>query len=973
MRQLVLTLFFFSGACGLVYQVVWARMLTQVFGTTAAAVGVALAAFMSGLALGGWLLGKLADRSPNPLRLYALLELGIGLTALATHLGLAHMTPLYVALYEISGHSAATLAIARFVLAFVLIMTPTCLMGATLPVLARFFVRRLEVAGADLSTVYAINTLGAVLGAMGSGFYLIGALGIDATVYVAVAANLALGLLAGIAAGRVAPPLRRQVPRAAVTPVDPPGAGAASRVDRSFLLLLVGLGVSGLTSFAYEIYWTRSLVFVLGNSTYALTTVLTAFIAGIALGGLLARLVVDRVADRLALFGWTQLLIAVSAGVAVPLLLAVADPAAIRAFLRESAGDLGLLVSARFGIAVLVILVPATLIGATFPLVGRIGIVDLKQTGRRVGLVYASNTLGNVAGALLPGFLLLNWLGIQRGILSMAGLNALVGVAFLGLRLRDSPRLRWALPAAGVAALLVLARLPVDFQFPSERERPGDRVLYYRDGPSATTKVTLDPQAGAKVMALDGIIIGGNTFTEYKQLLLAHLPVLLLDDCSSELSVGLGSGMLAGESLLHAGVRELTVVEIEPSVVGGAAWLARESHRVLSDPRMRLVVDDIGNHLRTNPKRYRVIAADEKTALEYASNGFSYSREYYALLRQHLEPGGVVIQWVPADMPPSQYRMVLKTFSESFPEMLMGFFMPALKESSYNTILVGSELPVSLDLARMRRVMGAEPQAFAALASYGLTTPESILAQFVATGDSIRHLVRHDPDNTLVHPRYEFFSPADYGVPLKRRVDANLELVARLRRAAWPGLLAGVQGADEAAQDRLKLAAAAELAFLDGYRVSLGRGPVSGTEIFRQYDAALSLAPWDESLRARIALHYQEIAASQRGLEGRIGFLKRALGAYDKSASVYLDYSRALARLAQTQPALAAARRAVALDPTLLAARRTLADLLIDDGKPQEARPQLQALRELRDLCPGRLTGGTPGNRVCDDGDGGRA
>jgi spermidine synthase len=668
MRLLVLTLFFFSGACGLVYQIVWVRMLTHVFGTTATAVGVVLAAFMSGLALGSWLLGKAADRSPNPLRLYAILEVGIGLAALAVHFLLAQITPLYLALYEISGHSEATLAAARFILAFGLVMLPTFLMGATLPVLARFIVRRLAMVGADLSMLYAINTIGAVAGVLACGFYLIGTFGIHVTVYIAVVGNLGLGLIAWAASERVTPAPAAAGSRSDAPPA-PEGPVGDALSNRTYVLLLFALGLSGLTSFAYEIYWTRSLVFVLGNSTYALSTMLTAFIAGIALGGYLARLVVDRVADRVTLFGWIQVLIAVSSAVALPVLFVFLEPQAIREFLGKSAVEVGDLALARFGIALLVMLVPATLIGATFPLVGRVGVVDLQHAGRRVGLIYASNTLGNVAGALLPGFLLLNWLGIQRGILLMAGLNACIGFAFLGSRMASVRHLRWAVPAAAVAALLVLARVPLDFQFPTENERPTHRVLFYRDGPSATTRVTYDPQSGEKVMAIDGIVIGGNTFTEYKQLLLAHLPKLLRDDVSSELSIGLGSGMLAGESIRHDRVQEITTVEIEPSVLAGAAFFARENHSVLSNPRARVVIDDIANYLRTTSERYRVISADEKTALDYASNGFSYSREYYGLLRQRLAPGGILLQWVPTNLPPSQYAMVLKTFTDSFPHV----------------------------------------------------------------------------------------------------------------------------------------------------------------------------------------------------------------------------------------------------------------------------------------------------------------
>ena len=950
MRLLVLTLFFFSGACGLVYQIVWVRMLTHVFGTTATAVGVVLAAFMSGLALGSWLLGRAADRNPNPLRLYAILEVGIGLAALAAHFLLARITPVYLALYEISGHSEATLTAARFILAFGLVMLPTFLMGATLPVLARFIVRRLAAVGADLSMLYAINTIGAVAGVLACGFYLIGTFGIHITVYIAVVGNLGLGLIAWAVSNRVT-----SAPAAAVSRTDArpalEGSVGGALSNRTYALLLFALGVSGLTSFAYEIYWTRSLVFVLGNSTYALTTMLTAFIAGIALGGYLARLVVDRVADRVALFGWIQVLIAVSSAVALPVLFVFLEPQAIREFLGKTTGEVGGLALARFGIALLVMLVPATFIGATFPLVARIGVVNLRYTGQRVGLIYASNTLGNVAGALLPGFLLLNWLGIQRGILLMAALNACIGFAFLASRMIGIRYLRWAVPAAAVGVLLVLARVPLDFQFPTENERPTDRVLFYRDGPSATTKVTFDPQTGEKVMAIDGIIIGGNTHTEYKQLLLAHLPKLLRDDVSTELSIGLGSGMLVGESIRHDRVQAITCVEIEPGVLAGAAFFARENHRVLSNPRVRVVIDDIANYLRTTSERYRVISADEKTALDYASNGFSYSREYYGLLRRRLAPGGILIQWVPTNLPPPQYTMVLKTFADSFPHVLMAYFMPALKESGYNTILIGSDEKISLDSNRIDRVMQSERQLLAGLARYGLTTPESVLAQFVADGQIIRQAVRDTPENTLVHPRYEFYSPWDYAVPLKQRVAANIAFIAGLKRAAAPTFLAAINVRDQEEARRLNRALGAEQAYLTGYRLSLSPGPVSGTEIVRQYDRALALAPWNESLRARIFLHYSEIADSQANTGVKADLMERALSVYGKSAMGHVDYSRVLSKLHKPERALAAARSAVELDPTLPAAQRTLADLLLKAGKQAEAEIHLQALAELQKLA----------------------
>ncbi len=911
-RSLVLLLFFLSGACGLAYEVVWTRMMTHVFGSTALAVGTVLAAFMSGLALGGWLLGRLADRSRDPLRLYARLEIGVGVAALGAHFFLDRITPAYLFVYEILGRSEAALGVSRFVLAFVFVLAPTLLMGATLPVLARYVVTRLSNVGAELSTLYTVNVAGAVSGVLLTGFHLIGAYGIHVTVLLAAAGNIGIGVVAWIAAGRIAEPSAAAEPRE-----DEPDRALVGR--RTYRLLLAGLAISGVTSFAYEIYWTRSLVFLLGNSTYAVTTMLTAFLAGLALGGYLVRFLVDRVADRVALFGWIQVLLGVTAAVALPLLFAVAEPERIRIHVVEAArgSDLATL---RFGVALLLMLVPAMLIGTTFPLLGRIGVADLERTGSTVGRIYAVNTAGNVVGALLPGLVLLNWFGIQRGILGMALLNAGVGFTALFARLRARPRLHWVVTLAALGTALLYAQAPLEFRFPSEAQTPRHRVLYYREGPSATTMVLLDPEWRERTMSVDGIDIGGTSFTEYKQLLLAHLPKILADDVSRELSIGLGSGILAGESARHDGVEHITCVEIEPSVVEGAAYFERENHGVLKDARVQVVVDDVANYLRTTRDRYQVISADEKTAQEYASNGFSYSLEYYELLRARLAPGGMVVQWVPTTLPPGAYRMILRTFTRAFPEAQLWYFQPAHQDGAENTLLVGSNEPVTLDLEDMRRRMEADPDAFASLARYGLTTAESVLTHFVAEGSAFRTAVALSPVNTLAHPRYEFYSPEDYAVPRMRRHHQNHEFLLRMRRSA-PGLLAvAAEGAS-----RMADAFAAEEEFLAGFRIALTGGQAS--DAFRHFEAAVARAPWNENLRARVFLAYWEVGQAQvehGDLGTALSLLDHALSLHGESAVAHAKFAQALRSAGRHEQAAREAQRALELDPELLPARRLL-------------------------------------------------
>jgi spermidine synthase len=874
-----LLLFFISGALALVYEVVWARMMMHVFGSTAIAVGTVLAAFMSGMAIGSWFIGRFADKSPNCLRLYAWLEIGIALSAFVSHLLLDRIGPAHLAIYDFVGSSAVIFALVRFLLAFFLVMAPTVLMGATLPVLTRFLVHRQTTVGSRLSTLYATNTIGAVTGVLLTGFFLIGRYGIHVPVYIAVLANFLIGCIAWIASLRVsesstpALPSDAQADDGAAYEDGAPGAG-------TFRIILFGLGLSGFTSFAYEIYWTRSLVFIMGNSTYALTTMLSAFLTGIALGGYLIRFFLNRIQDRAVIFGWLQVGLGIFSALALPLLFYISDPQSLNQLLIKTSTQVVPLIFAGFGVAFLVMLIPAILIGATFPLVGQIGVKDLRETGSSVGKIYAINTLGNVFGALLPGFVLLNWLGIQKGILAMAILNVTLGFVVLFLRLlRPSRHWTWrvALPMLLVFTAIIMSRSPLDFQFPSDGELSYHQTRYYREGPSATTKVYWNPKTTEKHMSVDGIVIGGTGFAEYKQLLLAHLPKLLVEDVSRELSVGLGSGILVGESARHAGVIEITGVEIEPSVIEGAKWFEKENHDVLNNPRLKVVKDDIGNFLRTSSDTYQVITADEKTADEYASNGFSYSLEYYELLRNHLAPGGMVAQWVPTTLPPTQFRMILNTFAHSFPHVQLWYFLPAYKRGPFNSILVGSNTRIPLDPDHINRQLAENPEAYHSLVHYGLTSAEAVLPHFVADEKTIREAVSTAPLNSLDHPRYEFFYPWDYAIERQKKFIANHNFIIELRREAYPGFLASLQdGVRDTA--RLQQTFAAEDLYLLGFQKFLGGIPL--TEQYRLFDEALALAPWNDSLRARIFAQYSYIASTRRDPSERARLMKRAASLY---------------------------------------------------------------------------------------------
>ena len=879
--KLILLLFFVSGALALVYQVVWSRVMTHVFGSTALAVGTVIAAFMAGMAIGSWWFGRLADRSRNCLRLYAMIEIGIAAAALLAHLALHTLGSAYPAIYHLVSGSALLTGLVRFLLAFLLVMTPTILMGATLPVLTRLLASGRGKTGRNLSTLYAVNTFGAVAGVVLAGFFLIGRFGIHVPVYLAVAGNLAVGLAAYVLAYRMS---GRGTAGTSVAGAPPEPEFRSQRLGPGLhRLILFGLGISGLTSFAYEIYWTRSLVFVLGNSTYALTTMLSAFLTGIALGGWVIRYVMVRAVDRAIVFGCVQVLLGIVSALALPLLFSISDSQSLNHYVLSTSASASSLLLAGYAVAFLVMLVPAFLIGTTFPLVGSLVIRRPEEAGSSVGRVYAINTIGNVLGALLPGLLLMEWLGIQKGIVVMALMNIILGLVILISRLGDSARpvlWRAVLPVLLLLAVLATSRAPLQFQFPSENERPDFETLYYREGPLATTKVYVDPVTQEKHMSVDGIVIGGTGNTEFKQLLLAHLPKLLVQDYSTELSVGLGSGILVGESALHDGVKQIVSVEIEPSVIAGATHFAAENHRVLERPVVEVIADDIGNYLRTTTDRYHVITADEKTADEYASNGFSYSLDYYALLRDHLAPGGLVMQWVPATLPPRQYRMVLNTFASSFPHVQLWYFMPAHRRGPFNTVLIGSLGEVEIDTALMDQRLSAQAGAFSSLERYGLTSAMAILPHFIAADDSLRDAVHDAPLNSLDFPRYEFFYPWDYGVGQANHMVTNHNFLFELKRSSHSKFAASLD-LTEAQRERFNQTLRAEFLYLAGFQNFLtGMEPA---EMYRFFDATLAMAPWNDSLRARIYAQYAYIASTPRNPVERARLEQKASSLYPQA------------------------------------------------------------------------------------------
>jgi spermidine synthase len=931
----IFTLFFISGACGLIYQVVWSRMMSLIFGRSILAVGIVLAAFMAGLAIGSYVLGNISDKNRNPLRLYAIYEIGIGLTALIASYALMNISPVYVAIHGTITQHPLILSALRFFLAFSILIVPTLLMGATLPILSRVVIRRLTKVGHELGRLYAINTIGAVAGCLAAGFLLIKLFGLHGTIYIAVIANLGVGVIAWIASRNVA--LKVSIDKESTDKLpfserhrsDQPGT-ARQR------LLLGAFALSGLTSFSYEIFWTRSLVFLLGNTTYAFTLMLTAFLTGIALGGFTIRYVADRVKNRLNLFAALQVLIGLFSAASLPLLFSILGSESIHSMLQRMSGKFGLLVLSESFIALLLMLLPATLIGATLPLIGRIFVTDLHNTGKTVGKVYAVNTVGNVVGALLPGLLILPLLGIQKGILLMAALNICLGIAVMLSQWRRTVIAAFATTLLFVAATIILIYMPVSFRFPSESQTDKDATLFYREGGLVTTKTWIGTNSGNKMISVDGVNIGGTNDTDYKQQILAHLPKLLLKSYRSELSIGLGSGILIGESGRHKQIKRIVCVEISPGVIEGARFFKKENHNVLNDLRVDIVLDDVGHYLQTSEEKFDIISADGKTAEKYSTNAFSYSKDYYSFLKKRMAPNGLVIQWIPTALPESQYNLVLRTFLDSYPHVSLWTFAPVNRFFMANTILVGSNEPIEIDPEWIQQELDSNSKSYTGIKKYGLNSAEDILSHYVADGKTLRKTIPPGPINSFVHPHYEFYSPGDYAESSRSRVKKNHARLQAIRGPDFEQHILKYVSASH--KTRMLKAYKAEEFFLKGYEKQLENAHY--TTVLQYYEKAIQSAPRSRSLRNQIAAYLVEQFRAYYGKKdytNALAYLHLTIQINPESAIAHEDYGMMLRRTKQPDAAVPELQHALRLDPELVFARRVLGEIYVENGLTEEA------------------------------------
>lgn len=741
-------LVFCSGCCALIYQIGWLRELRLVFGASTYASSAVLAIFMGGLGLGSAVLGRRADRHPQPLRLYAWLELGIAAGALASPVLFAVVRKTYVAAGGTPVMGQAPALVLRLVLSSLVLGLPTFLMGGTLPAIVRAAAPERDTRRRTVALLYGCNTLGAVCGAVVATFLLLERLGTRFTILSGVSLNVAVALAAFWVASRMQPVAETEVPAGH----EPEAVRTGERVvPQQFIL--AAAAITGFVFFLMEIVWYRMLAPILGGTTYTFGIVLAVALAGIGLGGLLSSLLARFLRPTAGLFAATCGFEALG----VALAFGLGDRVAILASaLRPAEAGLADLAGGWTLVTALVVFPAALIAGFQFPLLisllGR-GRADI---GRHLGAVYAWNTAGSIAGALVGGFGLLPLLGAPGSWRLAAALLGVASAAGAALSLRTGERQRAALAAAAVATVGSLALLAA--RGPSAAWRHSSigignvrlnslsrnelenwlhemrfSILWESEGVESSVGMM---HRDGLAFVVNGKVDGNSRHDSGTQIMGPLVGAILHPAPRKAMVIGLGTGSSAGWLAAIESIERVDVAEMEPAVLEVARQCAPVNRHALDNPKVHVTIGDGRELLMTSRERYDLIFSEPSNPYRAGIAGL-YTLEFYRAVADRLAPGGIFSQWVQGySVDPLTVRHIAATLAAVFGNVETWETLPG------DLLFVCSAGPKDFSLPRLATRVASEPFRSAMLSAWGVTGVEGFLAGFFADDSFARHALR---------------------------------------------------------------------------------------------------------------------------------------------------------------------------------------------------------------------------------------
>jgi predicted membrane-bound spermidine synthase len=774
-RAALLILFALSGFAGLVYESLWTQYLKLFLGHAAYAQILVLAIFMGGLAAGAWLAGKWSEKIKNPLAAYAVAELALGAAAMLWHSEFTHAISWAFDSLLPALPSPAMAGTAQFVLSAALILPQTVVLGATFPLISTALLRAFpRSAGHSLAMLYFTNSIGGVAGMIASGFVLIPSLGLPGAMLVAAMFNIVAGLAAWLLCrGRELPPLVAA------------NIGIGSGVPRLKTIILAAAFLTGASSFMYEVGWIRMLSLVLGASTHAFELMVSAFILGLALGGLWVKKRIDASSDKVAFAGYVQLAMGLLALATLPVFANSFDVMAffIRWLPKTDGGYAAFNIVSHL-IAASVMVPAAFCAGMTLPLFTAI----LISTGgeKSVGEVYAFNTAGAIAGVAFAIAIGMPILGLKGLCIAGAVVDALLGL-FL-LRYAGFAR-NGGLVAVAFAATAALVVIAVPFKpetLASGVFRTKVSVLdanktvqFHKDGRTATITLVRSPNdvlsliTNGKVDASISLRPHSVADDEPTQTLLGALPLLINPGLKTAVSIGMGSGFSSRVLLASPSVQNVDTVEIEPMVVEAARQFGAANEKLFSDPRSHIHINDGKTFFAVRHRQYDLVISEPSNPWVSGVSGL-FSKEFYSLVSRNLADGGLCVQWLQLyETNMQMFASVINAMDESFEDWAVYAVGP-------DAVIVGrkgAKLPPP--------ALGAASQELTGLlARVGVRTADDLRLLGMGNKKILAPLFR----KTGVHPNSDYYPYLDTNAVKARFTSTSFQQFFDLRLSALPVL-----------------------------------------------------------------------------------------------------------------------------------------------------------------------------------------
>jgi spermidine synthase len=735
---ILFAVFFLSGASALIYQILWIRLFGLVFGGTTVSMSVVVAAFMGGLALGSRFFGQFAARVSNRVRLYGYLELGLAVLGIGVFWGIRNLSGLVYSLpIGVNANSFAGVTI-RLVLSFALLIIPTMIMGGTLPVLLRGITAERKDIIRNTGYLYAFNTLGAMVGAFCAGFFLLRYLGVTRSNLVAVCVNFLLGAIALLVSGRF-----ESTPD--TVSVSEEKKAGSSRQEKG-IPYIVTLTITGFAGLALEMVWLRILLLRFNNTTYLYSIVITTILFGLGLGGLLLPLIVPARCRNERSLGLilAGLGISILAGyILYPLITAYG-------FSSFSYYNTWIRVSAlTFLVFVFLGFLPSFLMGLSLPVGVGLYAHEVKGLSRKVGIIYAFNTMGSLAGSLLSVFILVPSIGMKGTLLLCTALVMAPAFYFISRDRQGSHRMA-ILTALGIfygIFFIISANIAIPRIILSRLLESDERIEHVREGASST--VWISAKRLIRRIWIDNLWVS-STSREGTHALLAHYPILFHSGPKKVAGIAFGTGQTFGTCLLYP-IEKIDCVEIDPEVIKACEGrFTKENYGILESPRSRIIIDDGRFFLGGTREKYDIVTAEPLQPYTRGTVNL-YSLEFYRACKRVLNPGGVVAQWLPVyNSGVRDTWSMIRTFAEAFDYVLL--FL-----NGSDGILLGSDSEM--------RLKPSNPLPGPVLRDMDRIENGSVYAlagNFVCSREKLLEASRNYPVITDDHPVLEFTAPISH-------------------------------------------------------------------------------------------------------------------------------------------------------------------------------------------------------------------